>query len=405
MYKIVYMTTTTVVSFGSFTLNSAKRELYQNGQQLKLSDKDFDVLVFLVSNHLVTVSVDQIIEAVWAGTNVENNSVEKAIVNIRNVLGDDARNPRYIKTVRSKGYLFIADIELRDNRTDDKKTLNIIECEENIEIAPVKTLRARKSAQSSSYLVAFIFMICLGVGIYITTTYFSRISEESKILFSDDFSDKELNADKWKTVGNSVRVENGNAIISIDETDKGGRLFSSYFTYDPNKPIVVSSRLKISPSKNINQYNFHGQFYLIPRVFSKDIEEVIEKFGTSDDMKLDHTAFGITYMNSEYSSGEVVSVEGFFLIRPEGRPNTTFSYKRNDVSQRIEPVWNKWFDQKIIYDPVTGQIEYFIDSEIRAEFNCGKIPPLNDYQMQLYMTPWGWYTNHSMEIDHITVTQ
>jgi DNA-binding winged helix-turn-helix (wHTH) protein len=76
-----------------------------------LRDKDFDVLLFLLENASKPCSFEEIIEGVWKETNVENSSVEKAVANIRKVLADDARNPRFIKTIRTKGYLFFGDIE------------------------------------------------------------------------------------------------------------------------------------------------------------------------------------------------------------------------------------------------------------------------------------------------------
>ena len=80
-----------VYKFGEFTLNPAKRILFREASEIKLRDKDFDILLFLLAHAPKTCSHDEIIDTVWSGTNVENNSIEKAIANIRSVLGDSAK--------------------------------------------------------------------------------------------------------------------------------------------------------------------------------------------------------------------------------------------------------------------------------------------------------------------------
>ena len=49
-------------------------------------------------------------------------------------------------------------------------------------------------------------------------------------------------------------------------------------------------------------------------------------------------------------------------------------------------------------------MKYCINGEKKGEFNVGQMLP-EENKMQLQITPYGWYTNHSMEIDYIEVTQ
>lgn len=48
--------------------------------------------------------------SVWGDTTVAENSIEKAIASLRQNLGDNPYNPRFIKTVTKKGYAFIHDV-------------------------------------------------------------------------------------------------------------------------------------------------------------------------------------------------------------------------------------------------------------------------------------------------------
>jgi len=47
---------------------------------------------------------------------------------------------------------------------------------------------------------------------------------------------------------------------------------------------------------------------------------------------------------------------------------------------------------------------YFVDGEKRGEFNVGRLQA-KDGQIRFEIIPWGWWPNHSMEIDYIRVSQ
>lgn len=383
--------------FAEFTLSPAKRTLFRERTEIKLRDKDFDVLAFLIESAPKTCSHDEIIEAVWNGTFVENGSVEKSIANIRKVLGDDVRNPRFIKTVRSKGYLFVGDVEEDDLEISQQNFDSQIAAENYKNPAQIE------KSQRFRYVLICIaaLMIFAATGFYFARTFIFNSQTKSSVLFSDDFSEKELDSQKWQAKGKSIKVSEGSAIITIDETDKGGNLWSDYFSFDPTKPMIISSRLKFSPNKNHGKYYFGGEFFLIPKAFSKEQTGVVD----FDWVKRNTLAFGVMYEKYEHESAEEVPVEGFFLIKPGGRPAQKYSQKAGTISKSIEPIWNDWFEQKIIYNPTNGLMEYFIDGEKKGEFNVGQMPPLDENKMQLQITPYGWWTNHSMEIDYINISQ
>lgn len=96
--------------FAGFTLNSAKRTLFHETKEIKIKDRDFEVLLFLIESAPRHCSPDEIIENVWGGTTVSNNSVEKIITNIRKLINDKAKEPLFIKTTHGKGYSFIGEV-------------------------------------------------------------------------------------------------------------------------------------------------------------------------------------------------------------------------------------------------------------------------------------------------------
>ena len=75
-----------------------------------LEPKVMDVLVFLAGRQGDVVSRHQVLDAIWSGVVVGDETLSRAISVLRTELGDDQKNPRYLKTITKRGYRFIADV-------------------------------------------------------------------------------------------------------------------------------------------------------------------------------------------------------------------------------------------------------------------------------------------------------
>ena len=95
--------------FDDFYLDAKNRRLSRNGEQLPLNSKYLDALLLLVSHSGQLVEKQRIFEEVWDGVFVTDAALTQCIKDIRRQLGDDASNPRYIKTVPKHGYVFIGN--------------------------------------------------------------------------------------------------------------------------------------------------------------------------------------------------------------------------------------------------------------------------------------------------------
>ncbi|MDX2418701.1 MAG: winged helix-turn-helix domain-containing protein [Xanthomonadales bacterium] len=83
-----------------------------------LEPKVMDVLVFLSERQGEVVSRQQILEAVWREAVVGDEVVSRAMSLLRTELGDDQKNPRYVKTISKRGYCLIADVILVESISD-----------------------------------------------------------------------------------------------------------------------------------------------------------------------------------------------------------------------------------------------------------------------------------------------
>jgi len=94
--------------FGEFAVDSSTRQLHRGGRELHLSPKAFDLLVTLISHRPAVVEKAVLRERLWPGTNVVDANLNNLAAEIRSVLGDDAQEPRYLRTAHGVGYAFCA---------------------------------------------------------------------------------------------------------------------------------------------------------------------------------------------------------------------------------------------------------------------------------------------------------
>jgi Tol biopolymer transport system component/DNA-binding winged helix-turn-helix (wHTH) protein len=80
------------------------------GRTVPLEPKAFEVLVFLLDNPGRLVEKKELLERVWPDTVVTESAMTRVIADLRRALGDAAREARYIETVPTKGYRFIAEV-------------------------------------------------------------------------------------------------------------------------------------------------------------------------------------------------------------------------------------------------------------------------------------------------------
>jgi DNA-binding winged helix-turn-helix (wHTH) protein len=100
-----------IFRFNSFLLDTEERQLRQGDAVVSLTPKTFDTLVYLVRNagHLVTK--DELMNAIWPDSFVDEGNIPRTIHTLRKALGQDGNGNQFIQTVPTKGYRFVAPVE------------------------------------------------------------------------------------------------------------------------------------------------------------------------------------------------------------------------------------------------------------------------------------------------------
>src|SRR5215213_1490809 len=92
-------------TFAGFTLDTRRQLLLRGTEPIRLRPRTYDVLAYLVAHAGRLVSKQEVMDAVWGGIAVTDDSLVQCLMEIRRVLGD---RHDVVKTVRGRGYLLDA---------------------------------------------------------------------------------------------------------------------------------------------------------------------------------------------------------------------------------------------------------------------------------------------------------
>ena len=91
-------------------LDTGRQSVHRAAEHIPLPKLSFDLLLTLVRSAPNLVSSDELMERVWPGLVVSPETLVQRVKLLRNALGDDPRAPRYIASLRSRGYQLVAKV-------------------------------------------------------------------------------------------------------------------------------------------------------------------------------------------------------------------------------------------------------------------------------------------------------
>jgi DNA-binding winged helix-turn-helix (wHTH) protein/tetratricopeptide (TPR) repeat protein len=100
--------------FDCFRIDVMKRSLTRRGEVIKLPRKLFDLLTVLVKSGGQCVGKEELMQRLWPDAIVEENNLAVSISQLRTLLKDNPRRPKYILTVHRAGYRFVSKVRGTD---------------------------------------------------------------------------------------------------------------------------------------------------------------------------------------------------------------------------------------------------------------------------------------------------
>jgi DNA-binding winged helix-turn-helix (wHTH) protein/tetratricopeptide (TPR) repeat protein len=101
--------------FGQWRVDPATNTVSCEGLSRQLEPRAMDVLLHLCRHPHVVVSAESLLEACWGDVSPSDNAIHKIITQLRRALDDSATEPRYIETIRKRGYRLLAELSYDDD--------------------------------------------------------------------------------------------------------------------------------------------------------------------------------------------------------------------------------------------------------------------------------------------------
>ncbi len=165
-----------VYEFGKFVLDPEGKTLFSGGMPIHLPAKEFETLLLLVENNHKALSKDQMMEAIWRDSFVEEGNLAKQISRLRKILNTDGE--QFIETLPKHGYRFSADLRITnlvaeepvilERRTIKRLTFAV---ENEIEDKPLALPAKSKMALRAPIIASLALTGLLGLS---TILYFGR---------------------------------------------------------------------------------------------------------------------------------------------------------------------------------------------------------------------------------------
>ncbi len=113
-------------------------EIHISGERVKLEPKVMALLTYFSHRAGQVLAKEQILADVWAGTNVVDEALHRAVSILRKKLEDNPDHPVYIETISKKGYRFLLPAEPFKPRPEDEMKLT----ERSIKVSPLLLILA-----------------------------------------------------------------------------------------------------------------------------------------------------------------------------------------------------------------------------------------------------------------------
>ena len=101
-----------VYRFAEFEVDGADFHFSASGKSIPLEPKVLRLLLYLLENRNRLVRKQELLDALWPEASVTENALTRVVGLLRKALGDDSQNPRFLQTVPTAGYRFVAEVKV-----------------------------------------------------------------------------------------------------------------------------------------------------------------------------------------------------------------------------------------------------------------------------------------------------
>jgi Tol biopolymer transport system component/DNA-binding winged helix-turn-helix (wHTH) protein len=161
------------------------------GKAVPIEPKALNLLVFLVENPRRLIEKKELIDAVWGDAFVTENVLTRIIGQLRKALGDDVKEGRYIETVPTRGYRFIAEVTVEDDGEPQIGTQNPVTIPPIHPVSPSAPI-GHPRRYAGLAVTSLLIVALVAVGVYVvrgpSNFEYLRVGAASQVTTTDGAS-------------------------------------------------------------------------------------------------------------------------------------------------------------------------------------------------------------------------
>src|SRR5262245_38713513 len=100
-----------MLHFGAFQIDPRTWTLTHEGRSVALSPRLVEILASLAARAGSIVTKDELLDRFWPEVHIAENTLTRAIADIRKAIGDSPEQPRFVQTLARRGYRFVPSVD------------------------------------------------------------------------------------------------------------------------------------------------------------------------------------------------------------------------------------------------------------------------------------------------------
>ena len=170
-----------IYRFEQFEVDDREFRFSEHGTPLQVEPKVLRLLLYLIENRSRLVRKQELLDTVWQDAMVTENALTRAIGLLRKALNDDSRVPKFIETVPTAGYRFIARVTTAEETSTPESAMPL-------ESPPTATNPKAGFKPSTKWILASALLLTIAAGgIFLSFSHRKKVLTEKDTVVLADF--------------------------------------------------------------------------------------------------------------------------------------------------------------------------------------------------------------------------
>ncbi len=235
------------------------------------------------------------------------------------------------------------------------------------------------------FLSVLVFVLFVSVYFFFLKPMF--VTEDEVVNKVDDFTlmDNEFwyvgSMSDHRELKGQADIEKGVLILKKIATGEDLYLLSKPIPLGKKQILTVKRRIKVNPGKEY----FSGGLVFFQTSAKTRLINPAEKHPMGSAFSI------IEYVYDPAGSGIRPGTKNIRILSPDWQETKSY--------ELVDPVFNKWFDEEIVYNSYTGQLDYTVNGETYSVF----VPIITDDSIRIWMHAYGNSKNQQIEVDNFEI--